>query len=42
MLKCKNNAKFREFIREVLAEFTNDKENRAITVNIDINPTVIR
>lgn len=42
MLKCKNNSKFRNFIREVLREFTNDKENRAITVNIDINPTVIR
>ncbi len=42
MLKCKNNSKLRMFIREALTEFTLDKENRAITVNIDINPTVIR
>lgn len=42
MLKCRNNAKFRAFIRELLFEFTKEKENKTVTVNVDINPPVIR
>ncbi len=42
MLKCRNDKKFRAFIRELLFEFTREKENRTVLVNVDINPPIIR
>lgn len=38
IIKCKNNARFREFITRLLKEFSKDKNYNKITAYADINP----